>query len=44
MEKSAASLEEAVKQVYKEQKILTYDQGGSARTDEFAQAVMNKLR
>jgi isocitrate/isopropylmalate dehydrogenase len=43
MERSAASLEEAVKQVYKEQKILTYDQGGNAKTDQFAQEVMRKL-
>jgi isocitrate/isopropylmalate dehydrogenase len=43
MEKEATSLEEALKQVYREGRVLTYDQGGKAKTSEFAQEVINKL-
>nr|MDO8100618.1 isocitrate/isopropylmalate dehydrogenase family protein [Candidatus Njordarchaeota archaeon] len=43
MEKAASSLEEAIRQVYKEGKSLTYDQGGKTKTTEFAQTVLKKL-
>jgi isocitrate/isopropylmalate dehydrogenase len=43
MQSSADLLEEAVKQIYAEGGILTYDQGGHATTTEFAQAVLKKL-
>jgi isocitrate/isopropylmalate dehydrogenase len=40
----AISLEGAVKQIYKEQKIPTYQQGGNAKTKEFPQKTMKKLK
>jgi isocitrate/isopropylmalate dehydrogenase len=44
IEELAISLEGAVKQICKEQKIPTYEQGGNAKTKEFAQKTMKKLK
>jgi len=41
--REAKSLEEAVERVYRKGKSLTYDQGGSASTEEFAGAVLREL-
>jgi 3-isopropylmalate dehydrogenase len=43
MEQPAASLERAVQEIYKNGKVLTYDQGGNASTTEFADAVLKRL-
>jgi isocitrate/isopropylmalate dehydrogenase len=43
MQDPADSLEEAVKQIYAEGRVLTYDQGGRATTTEFAQAILKRL-
>ena len=43
MDGPASALEKAVKQVYKEGKVQTYDQGGNASTTEFANAVLKGL-
>ena len=42
MLKEAENLEKAVAAVYKEGKHLTYDQGGNAKSMEFAEAVAKK--
>ena len=42
-EEAAARLEKAVYRVYAEGKRLTPDQGGTASTTEFCQAVQEKL-
>jgi isocitrate/isopropylmalate dehydrogenase len=44
MKQAALDLEEAIKQVYREGKVATYDQGGTATTTEFAQEVSKKLK
>nr|MDO8132678.1 isocitrate/isopropylmalate dehydrogenase family protein [Candidatus Njordarchaeum guaymaensis] len=44
MQDPADSLEEAVKQIYREGTVLTYDQGGKATTTEFAQSVLKKIK
>jgi len=43
MEKAAGSLEKAIQQIYKERRVMTYDQGGKATTTEFAQEISKKL-
>jgi isocitrate/isopropylmalate dehydrogenase len=43
MNGAADSLEQAISDIYKEGRILTYDQGGKATTAEFAEAVLKKL-
>ncbi len=44
MQNEADALEKAVAMVYKEGKTLTFDQGGSATTTEFAEAVLKKIK
>jgi isocitrate/isopropylmalate dehydrogenase len=43
MDRAAQALEEAVAEVYREGKSLTYDQGKKATTTQFGQAVLSKL-
>lgn len=43
MRDEASALEKAVAEVYREGKTLTYDQGGSATTSQFAEAVLRKI-
>jgi isocitrate/isopropylmalate dehydrogenase len=44
MKEAATDLEEAIKQVYLEGKVATYDQGGTSTTTQFAQEVSKKLK
>jgi isocitrate dehydrogenase (NAD+) len=44
MRGEADKLERAVTAVYREGKNLTYDQGGSATTMEFARAVLKEIK
>lgn len=44
MKEEAQALDKAIAGVYKEGKYLTPDQGGKASTEEFAQAVLRKIR
>jgi isocitrate/isopropylmalate dehydrogenase len=44
MQEASTSLEEAIKQVYKEGVTLTYEQGGNATTTSFAQEILKKLK
>ena len=44
MDKESRALENAVAEVYKEGKSLTYDQGKNATTIQFGGAVLRKLR
>jgi isocitrate/isopropylmalate dehydrogenase len=44
MNSEARALENAVAAVYKEGKSLTFDQGGTATTTEFADAVLKKIK
>ncbi len=44
MEQEADSLEKALAAVYREGRDLTADQGGSASTTQFAEAVLRKIK
>ena len=44
MDQEADSLEKALAAVYREGKTLTADQGGSAGTTEFAEAVLKRIK
>ena len=44
MENEARALEKAVASIYRNGETLTPDQGGSATTMEFAQAVLKEIR
>jgi isocitrate dehydrogenase (NAD+) len=43
MNRAANSLEEAIKEMYREGKTLTYDQGGNATTTQFSNEVLKTL-
>lgn len=44
MDEEAAALEKAIADVFREGKTLTRDQGGTATTTEFAQAVLRRIK
>jgi isocitrate/isopropylmalate dehydrogenase len=44
MEQEADSLEKAIEAVYREGNVLTADQGGSASTTQFAEAVLRHIK